>query len=162
MSTTFRNGFYAGLMVAVALGVYLHLLWQPARQVELHSQHLLEQIEDKDWDAIGAFLAETYADQWQQDRATVLLRLRAVLHYARNLKIEAQEPMIIAGSESGKWRARITLTADPNEVATLIQERVNALAEPFELHWKRTSRKPWDWKLVRVENPALELPDGNF
>ncbi|HEY1583637.1 MAG TPA: hypothetical protein VGF73_11125 [Chthoniobacterales bacterium] len=39
-----------------------------------------------------------------------------------------------------------------------IIEWVNSLTTPFELRWRRESWKPWDWKLVEVRNPGLELP----
>jgi hypothetical protein len=29
---------------------------------------------------------------------------------------------------------------------------------PFELRWRHESWKPWDWKLVEVHNPELEVP----
>jgi hypothetical protein len=40
----------------------------------------------------------------------------------------------------------------------LLKERVNSLATPFELVWRRVSAKPWDWKLVHVSNSTLEIP----
>jgi len=33
-----------------------------------------------------------------------------------------------------------------------------SLGAPFELQWRRISGKPWDWKLIRVSNPELQLP----
>jgi hypothetical protein len=40
----------------------------------------------------------------------------------------------------------------------LLEERVNRLSTPFELEWHHVSEKPWDWKLVRVSNPAFQIP----
>ncbi len=42
----------------------------------------------------------------------------------------------------------------------MIKQRVNHLPEPFVLEWRRISARPWDWKLVRVSNPALELNES--
>jgi hypothetical protein len=36
---------------------------------------------------------------------------------------------------------------------------VNSLESPFEFEWKRGATWPWDWKLVAVRNPALEIPE---
>lgn len=157
----FRNGIYAGALVAVIVGIYLFQLWQPDRQVHLHSVHLATALEQKDWDDVSQFLARDYADQWGQDRETVLMKLRQVLHYARNLRIDAQQTITSAADSEGRWIARIRIEADDNEVAGFIKNRVNVLEEPFELNWRRQSWKPWDWQLVRVSNPALELPTGS-
>jgi hypothetical protein len=40
MSVNFRNGFYAGFLVAAIAGIWLATLWQPERQIRLHTAHL--------------------------------------------------------------------------------------------------------------------------
>jgi Na+/H+-dicarboxylate symporter len=55
----FRNGFYAGALVAVIAGIYLFQLWQPDRQVHLHSVHLATALEQKEWDDVSGFLRPT-------------------------------------------------------------------------------------------------------
>jgi hypothetical protein len=154
---SFRNGFIAGLLLAIILGVWLSQLWQPARQVSLHTEHLLRDVAEKRWARIEKFVAADYQDDWGHDRASALARLRQVLSYTRNARIEPSVPIVRVGEGEGSWRARITFEADPNEVTDLIRSRVNALEEPFDLRWRRQSWKPWDWQLVRVSNPALEL-----
>jgi hypothetical protein len=73
-----------------------------------------------------------------------------------NARIAATDPAVSAGGGKGNWTAKITITG-AGEFAAVIEERVNALPAPFEMEWRRKSAKPWDWKLVRVENPALEI-----
>ncbi|MCA1658230.1 MAG: hypothetical protein LC627_02910, partial [Verrucomicrobiaceae bacterium] len=63
----FQNGFFAGLIVALIVGIYLARLWQPERQVTLHAAHLISHIENKDWDAVGDAIAEDYQDRWGHD-----------------------------------------------------------------------------------------------
>lgn len=157
---SFRNGFYAGLLAAVAVGIYLLQLWQPDRQVELHSAHFLEAVQEQDWSAIEDFVDASYHDQWGHDRAVLIARLRAVLRYTRNLQLEARETLPIAEGERGRWQARITASGHENELMALIKQHINTLHEPFQFEWRRRSWKPWDWKLTGVTNPALELPDG--
>ena len=159
---TFRSGFYIGLIAAVAVGLWLWQLWEPVRQVELHSEHLMASLERKEWENVADFIDEAYHDQWGQDRAVLLARLREVLRYARNLRLDAHSRVIRATDAEGEWSARIRVEADSNEVSEFIKARVNPLETPFELRWQRKSRKPWDWKLVRVSNSGLELPNGGF
>lgn len=154
-----RNGFYAGVIAAVVLGLFLVRLWQPEQQVRKHSEHLLEAITDKDWDAFEKFIAENYHDQWGHDRETVLQRTRAVARYARGLKLSAIAPNVRTENRVGYWRAYISIEGDKeSEVIAVMQERVNKLKTAFELEWRRQSGKPWDWKLVSVRNSELELP----
>jgi hypothetical protein len=39
--------------------------------------------------------------------------------------------------------------------ADMVLSAVNSQTEPFVFTWQRMSRKPWDWKLTRVEHPLL-------
>ena len=156
MPISFRNGVYAGLLIALIVGIYLIRLWQPERQVELHSTHLLANIEAKKWKRAGEFIANDYQDQWGHDRAVVLERLRQVLRVLSKARIEATGPIVRAESGRGEWIAKITINGT-GEYAELIKARVNSLDAPFELEWRRGATWPWDWKLVSVRNPAFEI-----
>lgn len=155
---SFRTGFYAGLVVAVIWGIYLARLWQGQRQVELHNVHLLAAIEKHNWKAAGEFVGGDYRDQWGNDRALLLERLREVFRGLRNARIESKDVSVQTSNGRGSWTARITIKST-GEFADLIQSRVNSLESPFEFEWKRGATWPWDWKLVAVRNPALEIPE---
>jgi hypothetical protein len=152
----FRNGFYAGLLIAVIVGIYLVRLWQAERQVHLHSAHLLVQIENKSWKEAGEFIGNDYQDQWGNDRALLLERLREVFRALPNARIEAAGPIVRTDNDRGHWIAKITIKGT-GDYGDLIEARVNSLATPFELEWQRGATWPWDWKLVSVRNPALEI-----
>ena len=114
MNSSFRNGFFAGLLLLVFLGLYLFQLWQPTRQVELHSENLIHALEEHDWDDAAGFLAPTYEDQWGHGHELVLRRLRQVVGYLRDLRIETIEPIAIAADMDGTWRARVRVEAEDN------------------------------------------------
>ena len=158
MPVSFRNGVYAGLLIAAIAGIWLATLWQPERQVRLHSAHLLSEIEGKDWRAVGDFIGDDYRDQWGNDRARAMEQLRALFRYLPKARIEASGAQVRTEGRRGYWQARIAIRGGSSEFATAIEERVNSLAAPFELEWQRRSSKPWDWKLVGVRNPSLEIP----
>jgi hypothetical protein len=151
----FRNGFYAGLIVAAVWGVYVALLWQPERQVLLHNLHLLEEIEKHDWKAVGDFVDVHYQDRWENDRARLLERLREVFRMLPNARIEARSPSVRTGNGRGHWTAKITIKST-GEFADYIESRVNSLDVPFEFEWQRGAW-PWNWKLVSVRNSGLEI-----
>jgi hypothetical protein len=155
---TFRNGFYAGLIVAAVWALYLVRLWQPQRQIDLHNIHLLAQIEKHNWKPVGEFIGETYQDRWGNDRARLLERLPQVFRALGNTRIEPSAVAIRRDEDRGYWSAKITVKGT-GELADFIQSRVNSLEAPFEFEWQRGATWPWDWKLVSVRNPALEISD---
>jgi hypothetical protein len=154
----FRNGFYAGLLVAAIWGIYLARLWQPRRQVELHSVHLLAQIETRNWKTVGKFIGAGYEDRWGNDRALLLERLPQILRVMPNARIESSEATVRPGNGRGVWSAKIKITST-GQFADVIQDRVNSLDSAFEFEWRRGATWPWDWKLISVRNPALEISD---
>ncbi|HEV2842265.1 MAG TPA: hypothetical protein VGW39_13150 [Chthoniobacterales bacterium] len=157
MPDSFRNGLYAGLLIAAIAGIWLAMLWRPERQVRLHSTHLLSQIEKKNWRTVGDFIGEDYQDRWGNDRSRALARIRRVFGVLPKARIETSGASVRTENRQGYWRARITIKGGAGEFAPLIEERVNSLSAPFELEWRRQSSKPWDWKLVCVRNEALEI-----
>jgi len=155
---SFRNGFYAGLIVAVVWAIYLFRLWQPQHQIELHNTHLLEQIEKHDWKAVRQFVGDTYQDQWGNDRTLLLQRLPQVFRALGTTQIESRNIAIRRAGDRGYWTAKITVKGT-GEFADIIQTRVNSLETPFEFEWHCGATWPWDWKLISVRNPALEISD---
>ncbi len=158
MRPDFRTGLWIGLGATVAILLYCAWLWQAERQIERHTENLFHQIEQKNWNGVAGFIADDYRDQWNNDRALVLERVRLVLGYGKRFRLTASEVTCKIDNGTGVWRGKISIDSDDAEFAALVKERVNSLTTPFELHWRRVSGKPWDWKLVRVTNPELEIP----
>ncbi|MBA3963199.1 MAG: hypothetical protein H0X40_15045 [Chthoniobacterales bacterium] len=161
MPSTFRYGFYAGLLCAFVFGIYLFLLWGAESQVRLHAEHLLHQVERRAWSNVGGFVAADYRDDWGDDREKLLNRLRTVGRYFFSLTITASEARTQISPAAATWQARIQMNGT-GEAAAEINSRVNSLTTPFVLHWRHESWRPWDWKLSRVENKSLEIPEGEF
>jgi hypothetical protein len=162
MHSTFRISFYTGALIAGMMGLWLAQLWRAEKQVRLHSEHFVRQIEKRDWSAAGEFIAHDYHDDWNHDRRAVLNRLRVVLGFFSSLTIKQANPQVSVKSATGWWSAKVRLQGSGTDFAPEIMSRVNRLTEPFVLHWRHESWCPWDWKLVRVSNPALEISDRDF
>ncbi|MFL6521575.1 MAG: hypothetical protein ACJ8NS_15255 [Chthoniobacterales bacterium] len=155
---SFRNGFYAGLVLTMVWAIYLVRLWQPQRQIELHNTHLLAQIEKHNWKGVGEFIDDTYRDRWGNDRNLLLQRLSQVVGALGRTQIKSRDVAIRREESRGYWTAKI-MVRGTGEFADYIQTRVNSLDTPFEFEWKPGATWPWDWKLVSVRNPGLEIPD---
>ena len=135
MPPNFRNGLYAGLLLAAIVGIFLARLWQPERQVQLHSTHLLAQIEKKNWSAVAAFIGNDYQDRWGNDRALLLERLREVFRALPGARIEFSGATARAENGRGFWSAQIKVKGS-GEFADFIESRVNSLESPFEFEWQ--------------------------
>ena len=154
-----RTGFYLGVLVAIALGLFLWRLWQPEIQVRKHSAHLLDAIGQKDWTRFDRFIADDYQDQWGNDRSLVIERTHEVFRRLRNVRIDAIGVFVQIAAERAIWRANIQIEGDDrDELMNELKTRVNTVKAPFELEWRHESSKPWDWKLVAVRNSELVLP----
>jgi hypothetical protein len=99
-----------------------------------------------------------YQDQWGNDRAHVLERLREGFRYVRGPRIIASNPGVQIESLRAVWSGKITLYSSDDDVMEVLDQRVNSLPSPFELEWHHLSGTPWDWKLARVSNSAFEIP----
>src|SRR5438309_9913094 len=129
----FRQGSYGGLGFALLIRLFLIWLWQPERQVNRHTEDFLRTIEKRNWTGVADFIASDYQDQWGDDRARVLERMREVLRYLRRFRIDATNAAVRVANQRGYWNAKITIAGDQGEVMALVKERVNSLATPFEL-----------------------------
>ena len=160
MRVDFRTGLFAGLGATLTIGLYCVWLWQPQRQIERHTQNLFHKIEQKSWAGAADLIGTEYADQWGNDRALVLERMRLVFGYGHHLRLDVIDTNCKIDNGIGLWHGRIAIDGDDAELVAVVKERVNSLTTPFELQWRHASRKPWDWKLVRVSNAELEIPAG--
>ena len=107
----FRQGFYGGLGFALLIGLFLIWLWQPERQVNRHTEDFLRTIEKRNWTGVADFIGNDYQDQWGDDRARVLERMREVLRYLRRIRIDVTNAAVRIDSQRGYWNAKISLTA---------------------------------------------------
>ena len=162
VTITLRSGFFGGFALAACIGLYLMWLWQPERQVRRHTENFFHAIEHRNWDAVVDFIGDDYQDQWGDDRARVLERMREGFRWVRGSRIIAPDASVQAENRRAVWTGKITVYSSDDGVMEVLDERVNKLPAPFELEWHRISAKPWHWKLVRVSNSAFEIPADTY
>jgi hypothetical protein len=155
---TLRGALISGTAIAVCLGTYLLWLWRPEHQVQLHAQHFFHAIDGRNWDSVADLISENYRDQWDQDRAQLLERIREGFRWVRGSRITAPETTVRIETSRAIWIGKINVYSSDDGVMQFLDERVNRLPTPFELEWHHVSGKPWDWKLVRVSNAAFQIP----
>ena len=149
----------AALMLSSA--IYCLVLWQPERQVRLHQRNFLKAAEKRNWERLGEFVAADYSDRWGHDKEIVVQQAREALRQFLFLTLAQEERTPHVDGGTGISAGRLAVDGSGGPLAELVKQRVNSLAEPFTFHWQQQSWKPWDWQLIRVEQPELEV-DGAF
>ena len=64
VTITLRGGSIGGVVLAIAIGLYLIWLWRPERQVRLHTEHFFHAIDGRNWETVADFIGDDYRDQW--------------------------------------------------------------------------------------------------
>ena len=163
MTITLRGAIIGALAVALCIGVYLLWLWRAEHQVRLHTKHFFHAIDNRDWDVAAHLIGNDYQDQWGDDRARVLERMQEGFRWVRGSRITALDAVVRVETPRAIWIGKINIYSSDDGVMQLLDERVNRLPAPFELEWHHVSGKPWEWKLVRVSNPAFQIQaDVNY
>ena len=152
-----RNTLYAGASLLLAWVIFLIWLWRPEQQVRLHQRDLFAALEDRDWDEIRSLMSDNYSDRWRHDKEFVLREAREV--FRQFIVLEVTGEITDIGMEDGAADVTSTLTmrGRGGPVAEFAMTRVNALRRPWEFRWERRSWKPWDWALVHVNHPDLDI-----
>lgn len=148
------------LIAAVALmvvGLYATWLWQAERQVRLHTVHFLKAVEGRNWDKVRGLVAEDYSDRWGHDKENVMTDARSVFGHFLFLTIQAEPGPATVGDSGADIRVPVKIAGQGSPIAALVMERVNSLRDPFLFAWRQRSWKPWDWQLVRIDHPQLEI-----
>jgi hypothetical protein len=84
--------------------------------------------------------------------------MREGFGWVRGSRITAPDTAVRVETPRAIWIGKINVYSSDDGVMQSLDERVNRLPAPFELEWRHVSGKPWDWKLVRVSNPAFQIP----
>lgn len=158
MTITPRGAFIGGPALIVAVGVYLFWLWRPEHQVRLHTENLFHAIDARNWETVAGFVGEDYHDQWDDDRARLLERMREGFRWVPGSRITAANSFVRVETSQAIWIGKVVVYSSDEGVMEVLDERVNKLPVPFEFDWRRVSGKPWDWKLVRVSNRSFQIP----
>jgi len=149
----------SALAVATLLGLVLWLtwLWQPERQVRLHTAGLIKGIERRNWSKVEGLLADNYADRWGHDKGFVLSSLRRVFGSFIFLTIEQRSLRVDA--TTGQTVTRVKMSGQGSGVAQYVMAKVNGLGDPFTFTWAKSGTLPWEWQLTSADHPTLD-PDA--
>jgi hypothetical protein len=143
-----------GVLLVLAVLIALPF-FSPARGVERAWDDVLEAIQDNDGEALGELLGEDYADGFGLNRAEALKLAAAVRgHFVVcSVRRVSSELIMDPSGKSAVSRGLIRLGGNGSPVAQSAIHASEASQTPTAFRWRRNSWKPWDWRLVSVDNP---------
>src|SRR6516162_114757 len=109
VTITFRAGFFGGIALAFSAGLYLMWLWRPEHQVRLHTEHFFHAIDGRDWESVADFIGGDYHDQWDNDRARLLERMREGFRWVPGSAITAPDAMVRVEMPLAFWTGKINV-----------------------------------------------------
>ena len=146
--------FLLALIPVVLLAAWHYL--SPARQLKAAQQHFVEAISSKDANAIARLIHPDYTDQWGFSAADWPGLLKDLRTLSPILEVNLVNPVIDAPNGVVDTSLQVKSTGSP--ASELIEGRGVELKETTRFTWKRDNWQPWSWRLVNVQNPALQIP----
>lgn len=151
-----RGALLIGGGFLLALGLWLGLPFlSPSRGVERAWDQVLEAISENDPEELGRLLGADYSDGFGFDRAEAI-RVAGLIRaqfLTCTFRRERSEVVMDPSKKSAVTRAKMRLVGTGSPIA---QGAIQASAVSESLtsfRWRRNSWRPWDWRLVSIENP---------
>lgn len=144
-------------VVAVLFALTIGLPWLSAeRGVERAWHGLLDDIEGNDIEDVAAVIDAEYADAWGLKREEVVKVLETMRRQFLTCSITrdaGRERTVSADKRRATIRAVVRVDGTGSPVAHMIVQASQQGEVRTTFEWVRRSWKPWDWTLVRIENP---------
>jgi hypothetical protein len=147
---------WSALALIATWSTWLALLWQPARQVELHTENLLARVSARDWSAVSEMMSPVYRDDWGHDRAEAIRRADELFNQFFSLKILPTGPMDIRASGAEVTNAvPLGIFGSGTPVAHAVMNEVREAGGPFVFRWRKNGSWPWQWVLSGAGHAEL-------
>lgn len=150
------------LVIGVAAwAVWLSQLWQPARQIELHTRNLLARASDRDWPAVEVMMSPVYRDARHEDRASAVDAAREwTSHFFALQIVPLGDWQINVSGNDGQASGEIGVFGSGTYVAQAVMDAAREFKEPFVFRWRKSGRWPWQWQLAEIAQPELAARYG--
>ena len=143
--------------------LWLLWLWQPERQVRLHTTHFLKKVERRNWDGARGMMAGDFHDRWGHDKDSALEDARQAFSQFLFLTIENRTAVGLDVGNEGVALSVVKISGNGGAGAQMVMERVNGLHQPFHFTWRKSGGVPWNWELTRLDQPELNVdPNVSF
>lgn len=146
----------ASAVLLLAWVVWLVLLWQPRRQIELHTANLLARASAGNWKAVAEMAAPGYRDSWGHGRGESLGRAEELGRHFFTLQIAPVGPMEIGlGAETAANSVPLGVFGSGTPMAYAVIDEVREAGGVFVFRWEKSGPWPWQWLLVEAGHAGL-------
>lgn len=150
-------GIITGVALILGGGLLFHH-WQPQQQLKAHTEAFLNAVEDRNWNRVGQLMDDSYQDGWGLSKPEALSYGEQTFQHFATLSLTPIDLEVTPeNDQQGRVRTRFEANGIGSPIATMTKNEINGLEQPFVFHWRRQSWKPFDWLLVNIENPSVEL-----
>ncbi len=147
---------WAAILLLGGWGIWLFLLWQPARQIELHTANLLSRASGRDWAAVTAMISPDYSDAWGHGREESIGKADELFNHFFTLKILPTGPMDVrVAGGAGTNSVPLGVFGSGTPVAHAVMDEVREAGGYFVFSWRKTGNWPWQWSLVEAGHAEL-------
>jgi len=145
----------AGVLLAM-WAVWLFLLWQPARQIELHTSNLLARTSACDWAAVTMMISPDYRDAWGHGREESTDKAEELFNQFFTLRILPTGPADVRVADGmGTSSVPLGLFGSGTPIAHAVMDEVREVGGSFVFRWRKTGKWPWQWSLVEAGHAEL-------
>jgi hypothetical protein len=141
---------FAGLVLVWALWFY-----RAEHQVARCHRSLINAVESRNWAKLHAITSDDFMAGLYSKEESIAAGQEALRPFLSIQLAESEDVWLRERPQVYVRHALIRMEGKGGGYADMVISAVNAQTEPFVFTWQRMSRKPWDWKLTRVEHPLL-------
>jgi hypothetical protein len=152
-----RKYAFAAAIVFVCWAIWLAWLWQPERQVRLHTSQFLKKVERRNWPAAKEMMAEGYTDRWEHSKTSAIDDAKQVFSQFLFVTVENRTDACNMRDKEATTHTRVKISGNGGAVAQMVMTRVNSLQQPFTFTWRKAGSAPWRWELTHIDQPELNI-----
>jgi hypothetical protein len=152
-----KSQMIGAAVVVMLFALTIGLPWlSPARGVDRAWHGLLDDIEGNDIEDVAAVIDAEYADAWGLKREEVVKVMETMRRQFLTCAITrdaGRERTMSADKRRATIRAVVRVDGTGSPIAQMIVQASQQGEVRTTFEWVRRSWKPWDWTLVRIDNP---------
>lgn len=149
---------WIGAIATLVAVIGLTIRWQSDAQLERRWEGFLDAFETRRWSAVNAYLSPDYHDSWGHTRQQLGREATYALTDFRTLQVRAVQAIIERNGRQARIEAVMRIAGEGGPRANQARQVVNEVFAPTVFEWIRSPWRPWDWRLVSVENTEVDLP----
>jgi len=147
-------------LLLIGIAIFAITLWialpflSARRGVERAWDGVLASIADNDMIGFGEYLGDDYVDGFGLNRTEAVKLATAVRgHFVLcSFRREQSELTMDPSKKSAVSRGLIRIGGNGSPVAQAAIQASEASQTPTSFRWRRNSWRPWDWRLVSIDN----------